>query len=289
MDRNIEKYRAFVTAADCGNMTRAAARLSYAQSTVSKMVGDLEKEWNLPLLERSKNGVRLTADGEQLLPYVRRLLEDCTGLEEKVAQIQGLESGMIRIGTFQSIAEHWIPKIIRAFQKDYPKIRYELLMGDYDEIENWIEDGRVDCGFLRLPTRPEFDTIFLTSDAYRVVLPKGHPLADKEAIAPEDLNGVPFLLLENGGRTEVSALLERYHIRPDVRFTTWDDYAIMAMVESGQGIGILPQLILQRIPYALEIRPLTVPADSKVVLAMKNREKISKALSKFLEYLPKGE
>ena len=286
MDRNIEKYRAFVAAADCGNVTRAAASLSVSQSTVSKMISDLEKEWDLTLMLRNRYGVKLTPDGELLLPYVRHLLEDCEKLEEKVTDIRGLSSGIIRIGTFQSIAEHWMPKIIRSFHADYPNIRYELLMGDYDEIENWIEQGRVDCGFLRLPTRPEFDTLFLTDDTYRVVLPKDHPLGRKSAIDPQDLNGLPFLLLEHGGRTEVSELLERYHITPDVHFTTWDDYAIMAMVESGQGVAILPQLILQRIPYDILIRPLSVPAKSRIVLAMKNRKTITKAMPKFLEYLP---
>ena len=57
-----------------------------------------------------------------------------------------------------------MPKIIQAFQRDYPGIQYELLLGDYGEIEAWIAEGRVECGFLRLPTRSEFETIPLERD-----------------------------------------------------------------------------------------------------------------------------
>ena len=75
----------------------------------------------------------------------------------QIDELNGLQSGLIRIGTFSSVATHWRPNIIEEFQKDYPNIDYELLLGDYTEIENWISEGRVDCGFLRLLTRSEFD------------------------------------------------------------------------------------------------------------------------------------
>ena len=62
-------------------------------------------------------------------------------------ELQGLKSGLIRIGTFSSVATHWLPNIIREFQKDYPEIDYEMLLGDYTEIEEWILEGRVDVVF----------------------------------------------------------------------------------------------------------------------------------------------
>ena len=144
----------------------------------------------------------------------------------------------------------------------------------------------MDCGFLRLPTLAKFDTVLLKQDAYKVVLPKGHPLAEKEAVAVQDLNGLPFLLLERGGKTEVSDLLERAHVQPDIRFTTWEDFAIMAMVEKGMGVSILPELILRRIPYSIEIRSLREPYFRPIGLAMKNAEHLMPAVQKFIEYLP---
>ena len=119
-----------------------------------------------------------------------------------------------------------------------------------------------------------------------MVLPKGHPLAQYTVIEPHALDGQPFLLLEHGGKTEVSDLLTRFGIHPNVRFTTWEDYAILSMVEKGLGIGILPQMILQRIPYEVEVRPLSTPYYREIGLAMKDRARLSPAAKKFLEYLP---
>ena len=161
IDANVQKYLAFVKAVELGSFSRAAEALDYSQSGISRMIGDLEKDWNITMLERDRTGIRLTSDGVRLLPYARKLCEEYYRMQEQVDEINGLEKGLIRIGTFSSVATHWLPRIIKKFQADYPGIDYELLLGDYTEIEEWIAEGRVDCGFLRLPTRPEFETIAL--------------------------------------------------------------------------------------------------------------------------------
>ena len=280
------KYLAFVKTVERGSFTKAAEELHYAQSSVSKMIADLETEWGMTLLERSKSGVCLTSAGEQLLPFLRKVLNGYNELEGQISRMNGLETGTVRIGTFASVAINWLPNIFARLQKDFPGIEYEMLLGDYEEVEQWIEEGRVDCGFLRLPTLPDFDTVQLKKDEYKVVLPMGHPLAEGDTVSISDLNGQPFLLLEHGGKTEVSNLLERYEVHPDIRFTTWEDFAIMAMVERGMGISILPDLILKRVPYRMEIRSLKEPYYRSVGLAMKTREHLSPAVQKFIEYLP---
>lgn len=289
MDNPLLKYLAFVKTVEQGSFTRAARELDYAQSSISKMVADLESEWGMTLLERSKSGVCLTSAGEQVLPFLRKVLNDHQELAGQIDRMNGIETGVVRIGTFASVAINWLPNIFAALQKDYPGIEYEMLLGDYEEVEHWIDEGRVDCGFLRLPTLPKFDTLLLKQDEYKAVLPMEHPLAAKEAVAVEDLNDLPFLLLEHGGKTEVSDLLERARVQPDVRFATWEDFAIMAMVERGMGVSILPDLILQRIPYQIEIRPLCQPYYRPIGLAMKKQAHPTPAVQKFIEYLPSRE
>lgn len=273
MDNPLLKYLAFIKTVEQGSFTRAARELDYAQSSISKMVADLESEWGMTLLERSKSGVCLTAAGEQVMPFLRKVLNDHQELVGQIDRMNGIETGVVRIGTFASVAINWLPNIFAVLQKDYPGIEYEMLLGDYDEVEHWIDEGRVDCGFLRLPTLPKFDMLLLKQDEYKAVLPMGHPLAAKETVAVEELDGLPFLLLE------------RTHVQPDVRFTTWEDFAIMAMVEKGLGVSILPDLILQRIPYRIEVRPLQQPYYRPIVLAMKQQAHLTPAVQKFIEYL----
>ena len=286
MDTNLQKYLALIKTVEYGSFTKAAAILNYSQSGISRMINDLEQEWGVALLERSRSGVRLTSDGMKLLPYAQKVCQDYDKLQAQVDEISGLEAGLIRIGTFSSVATHWLPKIIKKFQADYPHIDYELLLGDYTEIETWIAEGRVDCGFLKLPTRPEFATIFLEQDPLLVVLPQKHPLAKLPKVSVQELLNYPFMLLDKGEQSEVGELLEQCGIRPQVHFTTWDDYAIMSMVESGLGIAILPRLILRRVPYKLVLKELAIPAFRKIGLALREKKTASQAVKRFLDYLP---
>ncbi len=285
MDMNLQKYLSFVKTVEYGSFTKAAEILNYTQSGISRMIADLEKEWGVTVLERSKYGVKPTSDGMKLLPYAQNLCADFDKLKMQVDELNGLQSGLIRIGTFSSVATHWLPDIIKEFQKDYPNIDYELLLGDYTEIEEWIHTGRVDCGFLRLPTHPDFETVFLEKDKLMAIIPENHPLKDSEKFPVTALCDEPFMLLEKGAKAEISEIFERNNLTPNVKFTTWDDYAVMSMVESGLGIAILPELILKRVPYRILAKELDVPAYRNIGLALRDKKTASLAVKRFIEYL----
>ncbi|MDN3015594.1 LysR family transcriptional regulator [Paenibacillus sp. BSR1-1] len=282
---NIQKYMAFVKAVELGSFTKAAEILDYSQSGISRMINDLEKEWGIFLFERGPAGINLTSDGLKLLPQLKRICNEHEILMKQIEELNNMESGMIRIGTFSSVASHWLPNIIKIFKKDYPMIDFEFLLGDYTEIESWILNGRVDFGFLRLPTKAELETIFLEQDRLLVVIPPNHPLANCEKFPINGLQNSPFMLLEKGAKAEISEIFERHHITPQVNFTTWDDYAIMSMVENGLGISILPELILQRIPHKIITKELEVPAFRNIGVAMREQRSLSLASKRFLEYL----
>ena len=285
MDMNILKYKAFIKTVEYSSFTKAAKFLNYSQSGISRMINDLEKEWNFTILERNRSGVKLTSDGEIILPYAKELCESYDKLQMQVDNLRGVQTGIIRIGTFSSVATHWLPNIIKEFQKDYKGIDYELLLGDYTEIEEWITNGRVDCGFLRLPCKHNLETIFLEKDKLVAILPENHELTKYEKVPIKLLCNEPFMLLEKGAKAEISKIFEDNDVIPNIRFTTWDDYAIMSMVESGLGVSILPELILKRIPYKIVAKELDVPAYRNIALAIKNKSTTSTTVKKFLDYL----
>ncbi|MBE6651577.1 MAG: LysR family transcriptional regulator [Ruminococcaceae bacterium] len=285
MDKNLLKYMAFVKTAEYGSFTRASEILNYSQSGISRMIGDLEAKWKVVLLERGKSGVKLTSEGLKLLPCAKAIVDKYDMLQMEVDALNGLQSGIIQIGTFSSVATHWLPNIIKEFQKDYPNIDYELLLGDYKEIEEWIRTGRVDLGFLLLPTSSEFETRFLEKDELMAVIPEGHRYADSDSFPIEALCDEPFMLLEKGAKAEISAIFERHKLTPKIHFTTLDDYAVMSMVESGLGISILPKLILKRTPYKIVAKPLSIPAYRDIGIALKSSKTASLAVKRFMEYL----
>lgn len=198
IDGNLQKYMAFVKTVELGSFSRAAEALDYSQSGISRMIHDLEKEWNLILLERDRTGVRLTSDGLRLLPYAENLCRASFDLEQQVSEVKGLEQGIVRIAAFSSVASNWLPSVIQSFQKDYPGIDYEILLGDYGEIEDWVYSGRVDCGLTCMAPEKKMDTRFLTRDELVVILPEGHRLCQLSSIPVKCLSEEPFLLLEKG-------------------------------------------------------------------------------------------
>lgn len=285
MDASILKYMAFIKTVECGSFTEAAELLNYSQSGISRMISDLESEWKVTLLERSRSGVRLTSDGMKLLPYAESLCEEYRKLKMQVDDLNGLRTGLIRIATISSTATHWLPKIIKEFQKDYPNIRFELLLGYYFEIEQWIAEGRADCGFTRDNGNTGFDTEILERDELLAVMPEGHPLTKYEKVPVSELGKYPFILLERSGKADVSEIFENAGVRPDVRFATVDDHAVMAMVENGLGIAVMPRLILQRVPYRICTRCIDPPAYRNICFAVRDSKTVPLAVKRFSEYL----
>lgn len=171
------KYEVFLKVVELGSLTKAAEALGFTQSGISHTISSLEQEFGFPLLVRSRSGVKLTVNGEQVLQPIREILNWNEQLKQQVTDIHGLETGTITIGTFTSVSVHWLPDIIKQFREEYPYIEFKLMEGGYLEIEQWIEAGVVDCGFLSLPTRERFEVIPLKQDRMLAILPLGHPLS----------------------------------------------------------------------------------------------------------------
>ena len=149
---NLAKYQALLSVVESGSLTAAAAQLGLTQSAVSHSINSLEEELGFAVIKRSRAGVKLTNEGERLLPAVRGLLNSAEQLSQVTAAIRGLDSGLVRIGTFTSVAVHWLPGVLKEFQRDYPRVEFKLLNGDYNDVEQWVRDGSVDIGFVNLPS-----------------------------------------------------------------------------------------------------------------------------------------
>lgn len=287
MDANIQKYQAFVEVADAGSFTKAAEALAYSQSGISHMVSDLERDWGVALFERSRRGVVLTGDGARLLPEARALCESFRALEATVDEVRGLETGLIRIGVFPSVAAHWIPRIIKRFSADYPGIDYKLRVGDYTEIEEWIADGTVDCGFVLLPLRTDARLIAraLEEDEFLAVLPRDHELAGAGVFPVERLAEFPLLSPASESDDELLEFLIRWGVRPTTRLTSWDDRAILSMVEYGMGVSVLSRLMLRGLSQNVVTLPLSDPVFRTIGVAYRNAGHLPLATRRFLDYL----
>lgn len=281
-----EKCRALLCAIDKGSITAAADAMGYTISGISRMMAALESEVGFPLLRRGREGVTPTNECLRLLPSLREMVAQAEQCRQMAGELRGVMSGTIAIGTFSSVATHWLPNMICAFQKDYPNIDFEILMGDYPEIEQWILQGRADYGFLHLPTRPELKVMELARDELMAVLPEEHPLARQESVPVAALAEQPFILLDKAGNRdrEVMQVFEQAGAAPRVRFTTLDDYAVMSMVEHGLGVSILSRLVLKGRSDDVLALPLDPPAVRELGVATLPRKDLRPIAKKFLQF-----
>ena len=282
---SIQKYQVFLHVTEAGSVSRAAVDMGLTQSAVSHALSSLESEFGLRLLTRSRSGVRLSPEGKRILPAVRDILSAEERLRETVSSLHGLSTGTIRVASFTSVAVHWLPSMLKAFQAQYPQIRFKLLNGDYHDVEQWLEEGSVDLGFVSLPTRAPGKVTPLMEDRLLVILPKDHPLASLPNFPIGYARQEPFISLLESSDHDLRRALDAEGIRPHIRFITKDDYAIIAMVEQGLGIAIMPELLLRGRTDNIATLELKPQASRTIALAVTDQGQQSPAAKMFADFV----
>lgn len=281
----MNRYIALQKIVELGSFTRAAEALGYTQSSVSQMIASLENELSMKLLSRSRTGVKLTLEGEELYPFIERSILQYQAMQEKANEIKGLETGIIRVGTITSITCHWMPQLIKGFQELYPKVQFLFHQGDYSSIQEWIKSGAVDFGFITPPAVTELQTIRIKDGEMLAVLPKNHPLASGRAVRLSEIAEEPFILLEEGNYSEPMEAFHAVGLTPNVKYIIHDDYAIMTMVEAGLGISILAELVLRRTNFGIAVIPLEPPVTRTLAIGYKDKNSLPIASKYFIEFL----
>lgn len=227
----MSRYDVFARILDTGSFSKTADELGYTQSAVSQMVKSLEEEFATTLLVRSRSGVSLTANGEELLPYILAVCSAHREIREKQKEMLGLRGGVIRIGTIASVSCNWLPGLMQGFKQQYPDVQFFLDQQlTYTGIAKLVREGRVDFGFVNLDVAEGLHSIPLAKDAMMAVLPKGHALAKKRTVPAELLVKEPFILLEEGQYNELTLFCATRNLKPNIQYRVFDDYTIMAMV-----------------------------------------------------------
>ena len=283
----MNRYHAFITITETGSFTKAAEELGYTQSAISQMVHSLEKDLSTTLLLRSRKGVTLTPDGEELLPYIKKLRNSHRELIEKQKEMQGLQSGIVRIGTFSSVSCHWLPGLMKDFKERYPSVNFELHQGEYTSIALWIKEGSVDFGFINPDAASNLNTIPLKQDEMLAVIPNNHPLVACEKVSLKELSSEPFILLDEGQLSEPLEFFKQNNLQPNIQYRVHDDYTIMSMIEKGLGISILPELVLNRINYNIVTKKIVPPIVRTIGIAFKNKNALPIASKYFIDFLVK--
>ena len=281
----MSKYRVFCTVVELGSFTAAAEALNYSQSAVSQAVRTLEQELGTTLISRQRHRLQLTRDGESYLPFLQEIAAAQERLDRRRAEISQLETSEIRLGTFTSISRTYLPPRIQDFSVRHPGVRFSMRQGEYDEIAQWLSDGKIDLGFTNLDADQTQQRRLLYEDRMVAVLPKKHRLSGCAEISLRDLAGEPFLMLDEGRYSVVQRAFEAESVQPDVRYLIYDDYTILSMVQLGLGNSLLYERVARGFEDQVALVPLRHAPRRPVALAWKSWDTLSYAARSFASFL----
>lgn len=169
-----KKLRALLTAVQCGSFGKATAQLGYTQSAMTHLVNKLEAELGCTLLSRSSHGVRLSEEGEHLLPYMQDYLRASDALRQEAALQGESHNHVLRIGCFASIARARLPALLAKFRKLHPEIKIDVLVGGY-ELAAALEEERVQLALVEESCGRGFYWTPLTDAPLVAVVPPDFP------------------------------------------------------------------------------------------------------------------
>ncbi len=278
------RYRAFIHAVDKGSLSQAAKDLGYTPSGVSQLIGALERDLGFSVLERTAQGVHPTKEGNTVINVARAIINEEDRLLQMSSEIKGLSTGRVTIGSYSSVATHWLPRVIKLFHEHFPAIEIRVMEGIHQEITSWLNSKEADMGFISYdPTMP-YDWVPLAHDPMVAVLPIHHPLAQTEHFPLEACNGQPFIMPGRGQDIDTASLLERNDIHPHIVYETIENAAMYAMVEQGMGMSITNELATKRYTFNIALLPVDPPQSILFGVALPSLKTASPAVRHFLSY-----
>lgn len=281
------KYEVIIKAAECGNLTKAGEDFGYTQSGVSHMIKAVESEFGFRVFLRGHGGVKLTDEGARVLPCLREIVKWNERLTQTVSSLGGLIAGTLRIGSFASIATHWLPRIIKRFQHDYPNIKIEITEGGTDALQAALEDGSADLALMTWQPDSGLERHALCVDPFLAILPPEHPLAGSGEFPLEAFNGEDFVIVTHSYDYATSRILEEHKLKPNIKFTSRDERTIFSMVENGLGVSILPELVMRGWTGRVATLRLKPEVTRELSICLPSFADASPACKRFIIYVKK--
>lgn len=279
---NLARLRVFAEVARTGTFSAAAETLSYTPSAVSQQMAKLEAELGTPLLVRARGGIALTDAGRALLARTRTILAEVRTAQAELDALAVARSGTVRLGSFPTATQTFVAGVLGTFAERFPDVAVTLVDDEPHHNVARLHDRALDLAVIfGVPDRPvgldysgvrlsPDDAVTVTpllEDAYVLVVPTGHPLAEVP-VTIDDLRGER--LIGSGGTPGLGELAARCRARGfEVQlngFRCTDYLTVRRLVAAGQGLAVLPGLAAQHPLAGTVVRPFDGWAPHRQVL-----------------------
>ena len=279
-----EKCAALLCALEEGTLARAADRLGYTPSGISRMIAALEEDVGFPLLYRGRSGVSATGECEALLPALRQMVYQAESCRQTAASLRGLEQGSITVGANYRFYARQLAQLMARFREKHPGIAFQTIEGTSTTLVTALQEHRADLCIISRREGPH-QWLPLRQDQMMVMLSPQHPLA-ADAVPIRRLETESYIEIYPGRETDNSRILAENGVCPGNRFAgVEDDFSAMAMVEAGLGIALVNALIAETLNGNVVFRPLDPPQYVEVGIATPPPEIMSPAARRFLNFV----
>ena len=278
------KCKAFIECIERGSISAAADSLGYTPSAISQLITSLEKELGLKLLVRSQKGVKPTSEGETLLPAFRSYVAREQDIYHIASELKGVVKGNLSIAAYPSVATNWLPEIVRRFKSEYPGIHINIRESIRENMFQNFEQNTADMGIMVYSEPMPYEWIPLIEIPVLAALPEDHPFAGADKFPIKECENSDFILGSWGREIEILNILEKNDTHPDIKYTTYDTPATLAMVRMGLGISLVNELSARYWNEHLVKLPLDPPQTVTFGVAVPSREHMTNAAKKFLQF-----
>ncbi|WP_327252776.1 LysR family transcriptional regulator [Streptomyces sp. NBC_01244] len=273
---DIKKLRILRTLAEQGTVTATAEALHMTPSAVSQQLTNLARTLGVPLLEAQGRRVRLTDAAHLVLRHAEAVFAQ---LERADAELTGYlagEAGEVRIGAFSTAVPVLVVPAVAALRRSHPGVEVRVRETEAAESYELLSAGVVDLALslaAHAPTArdPRFTRGTLLEDPLDVALPPDHPLAGAAELRLADLSGDPWIYGGSGPWSEITRnACEAAGFVPEQAHSASGWTAILAMVEAGMGVALVPRMVASR-AAGVAVRDLPHDRPARHVIAALRR------------------
>jgi LysR family hydrogen peroxide-inducible transcriptional activator len=289
----LHQLRYMVAVARTGNFSRAAERCHVAQPSLSQQIQKLEEELGQSLFNRLKRGVKLTEAGESFLPRALRILEEVEAARREAEDTQALVRGTVTVGALPTIAPYLLPGVIAQFSEKYPGIEVVVQEDTTARLLKLATSFEVDMAIMSLPIDEaglEVEKLF--TEELLLAVPMNHALAKKKSVKIADLEDERFILMKEGHclGDQVLGFCNRRNFQPKVSCRSAQMETVQALVATGLGISLVPQMALESGPTNRPVyRSLDgVKPERAIVVVWPKKRTMGRAAKEFLGCLRQG-
>jgi LysR family hydrogen peroxide-inducible transcriptional activator len=268
---NFRALQYFVKLAELQHFSKAAEACFVSQPTLSTQIMKLEEELGVQLVERIPRKVKLTPVGKEVAMRARHVLRDIEQIRMTARRSRDPETGTLRLGIFPTLAPYLLPHVVPGLRQRFPDLKLQLAEEKTEDILELLDNGELDAGLLALPVDGEnLELATLFEEPFMLAMHESHPLASRDRVRLEDLDGRELLLLQDGHclRNQALEVCALSGARERVDFHATSMETLRQMVAAEVGITLMPVLAVKPpIPATgnMALRPFAEPVPSRTI------------------------